>query len=142
MRLGGGVGENTHFDGIQLHPAVPDVVIARFERARKLHLFAWFDGDLIKAGELVALSAQEHALRDRYGGKFKRTKGDPPLADLLKHMPKDDGLTNDKLPFITRVGGSVISRLDGTANPHWRRYEMRWRTARRFKACHGRGCSS
>ena len=33
----------------------------------KLHLLAWIDFDFIKASELVALTALELALMDRYG---------------------------------------------------------------------------
>jgi hypothetical protein len=36
-----------------LRRTIPDIVAAKFERARKLHLLAWIDFDLIKAGELV-----------------------------------------------------------------------------------------
>lgn len=46
-----------------------------------------------------------------------KKKGAPSLSDLLKHMPSADNLTDDKLPFIKRVGDTVVSRLDGTAKP-------------------------
>lgn len=36
---------------------------------------------------------------------------------MLKHMPEGDGLTDDQLPFIKRVGGSVIPQLAGTVTP-------------------------
>jgi hypothetical protein len=52
-----------------LHPAIPLIVSAKFERAQKLYLLTWVDFDLIKAGELVALIALDLALRDRYVGK-------------------------------------------------------------------------
>jgi hypothetical protein len=52
-----------------LHPALPLAVSAKFERAQKLYILTWIDFDLIKAGELVALTALELVLTDRYAGK-------------------------------------------------------------------------
>src|SRR5258708_9965291 len=93
-----------------LRDAIPLIVAAKFERAQKLHLLAWVDFDLIKAGELVALTTLELALLDRYGGKVrdrrrkveaksatKKAKGKNEtirFADLLKYMPAHDGLTH------------------------------------------------
>jgi hypothetical protein len=42
-----------------LHPALPLIVATKFERAQKLYILTWIDFDLIKAGELVALTALE-----------------------------------------------------------------------------------
>ena len=42
---------------------------AKFESAQKLHVLAWLDFDLIKAGELIALTALELALTGCYAGK-------------------------------------------------------------------------
>lgn len=50
-----------------LNSGIPHVVSAKFERAQKLYVLAWLDFDLIKAGELVGLTALELALNDRYG---------------------------------------------------------------------------
>ena len=33
-----------------LRGEIPDIVAAKFEHARKLHIIAWIDFDLIKAG--------------------------------------------------------------------------------------------
>jgi hypothetical protein len=52
-----------------LHPALPLIVSAKFERAQKLYILTWIDFDLIKAGELIALTALELALTDRYAEK-------------------------------------------------------------------------
>jgi hypothetical protein len=52
-----------------LHPALPLIASAKFECAQKLYILTWIDFDLIKAGELVALTALELALTDRYAGK-------------------------------------------------------------------------
>lgn len=50
-----------------LHPAVPLILRVKYQRAQKLYALAWQEFDLIKAGELVALTALELALRHRYG---------------------------------------------------------------------------
>jgi len=44
-----------------VNPSVPEIVRLRYTRAQKLYLLGWFDADLIKAGELVALIALELA---------------------------------------------------------------------------------
>lgn len=116
-----------------LRDAIPLIVAAKFEHAQKLYLLAWVDFDLIKAGELVALTTLELALLDRYGGKVRDRRGkadaksatkkamgkSEPIrfADLLKYMPAHDGLTDDKLPMIRRSGGSVVGLLTGDRNP-------------------------
>ena len=63
---------------LRLHEAIPKVVSCKFLRAQKLYFLAWADFDVIKAGELMALTALELALKDRYGKKM--------LAALLQHM--------------------------------------------------------
>jgi hypothetical protein len=122
--------------GHGLRAGVPTIVAAKFERAQKLHLLAWIDFDVIKAGELVALTALELALQDRYGGMLKErrekaTAGKKrpakirPLttkvetvafADLLKYLP-EDGLTDEEIPMVRRCGGSVLNRLTGECKP-------------------------
>ncbi|GLZ17212.1 hypothetical protein Bpla01_07420 [Burkholderia plantarii] len=95
---------------------------SKFRRAQRLYLLAWIDFDLVKAGELVALTALELALKDRYGGFFiqqearkpgkqNHSERTPPLAQLLEHMVEKDGLTDESLAFTRLYGGSVISRL-------------------------------
>jgi hypothetical protein len=92
-----------------VHAAVPHIVSAKFRRAQKLYALAWLEYDLIKAGELVALTALELALKDRYGREF----GQKPrtLHALLRHMVEQDGLTDSQLPFVKRYGGSVLPYL-------------------------------
>lgn len=120
-------------DAMSLNPLVPDVVLLKFECALKLYYLAWIDGDLIKAGELVALTALELALNDRYGGQIpgkprkKLKPGQAPgLADappqrsfaaLLKHMVDGDGLTDADIPMVVRCGGTAIGQLIGTTKP-------------------------
>lgn len=48
------------------------IVAAKYDRALKLHLLSWIDFDTIKAGEIVALTTLELALKDRYGDKVER----------------------------------------------------------------------
>jgi len=94
---------------------VPLVVRAKYARAQKLYLLGWIDADLIKAGELVALTALELALVDRYGGCFK--KQDRKFAALLKHLVNVDGLTDDQIPIAVRCGSTAIGQLTGATNP-------------------------
>ena len=117
---------------LSLRSGIPLIVSAKYARAQKLYLVAWLDADLIKAGELVALTALELALNDRYGGvvptrgkpkKYDPTK--PPkdqgknFSDMLDHMVTVDGLTDDQLPVVHRYGGSVVELIKrgGTTRP-------------------------
>ena len=101
---------------------------AKYHRAHKLYLLAWLDFDLIKAGELVALTALELALNDCYGARVaprQRPKkptlqSGPPrkaFGDLLRYMVEGDGLTDAQLPIVRKYGGSVIWLLDGSGHP-------------------------
>lgn len=84
---------------LSLRDGIPEIVRAKFERAQKVHIVAWLEFDLIKAGELVALTALELALTDRYGPKAREKYGNMAFAYLLRYMPERDGLTDDKLPM-------------------------------------------
>lgn len=55
-----------------LCPGIPEIVVAKFQRAQMLYFLSWLYFDLIKVGELAALTALELALTDRYGNKVKR----------------------------------------------------------------------
>jgi hypothetical protein len=57
-------------DALGVHPALPQIVTAKFVPAQRLYLLGWIDPGLIKAGELAALIALELALTDRYGGFY------------------------------------------------------------------------
>ncbi len=102
---------------LSLRARIPDIVVAKFERAQKLHILAWIDFDLIKAGELIALTALELALMDRYGPGAEAKYGNRAFSHLLRYMPEHDGLTDDKLPMIRRCGGTVIELVKGTREP-------------------------
>lgn len=117
--------------GLDLHPLIPQIVRSKYARAQKLHLLGWIDLDLVKAGELVALTALELALNDRYGAEVKplpRKRFDPAKAmmappprrsfnALLKHMVAKDGLTDEQIPMIVRCDGTAIGQLTGDTKP-------------------------
>ena len=125
---------------ISVNPAVPLIVSAKFERAQKLYILTWVDLDLIKAGELVALTALELALTDNYARReverrrvakkvekegvevtkdLKRKVKKPSFADLLKYMVAHDGLTEDQVAMNRRCGppSKVIDLLTGKRSP-------------------------
>jgi hypothetical protein len=102
---------------LSLRNTVPQIVAGKFERSQKLHLLAWIDFDLIKAGELVGLTTLELALKDRYGDKVKDKHGNMPFTWLLRYMVEVDGLTDAKVPMVQRCGGSVADLLTGKASP-------------------------
>ena len=120
----------------------PEIVARKFERAQKLYVLAWLDFDLIKAGELVGMTALELALTDRYAGaetqrrrklvarkveneKREISKSEKwwteyvSFADLLKNMVEGDGLTEEQIPMNERCGApsKVIERLTGKVRP-------------------------
>ena len=101
---------------LSLPSGIPEIVTAKFRRAQMLHFLAWLYFDLIKAGELVALSTLELALNDRYGSKIKMRGGYRPFADLLKYMVHD-GLTDEKIAMVRRSGGSAIGFVNGNSKP-------------------------
>lgn len=102
-----------------LRDGIPLIVTAKFDRAHKLHLLGWIDFDLIKAGELVALTTLELALKDRYGDKVKDKGGNISFAHLLRYLVERDGLTDDKVPMNRRCGppATVVGRLTGAVRP-------------------------
>lgn len=119
---------------LDVNPSVPEIVRLKYARAQKLYLLGWLDADLIKAGELVALTALELATRNCYGRKIheslenkkslrpsKARKSVKPVdvkfADLLNHMVTADGLSDDQMPMVARYGGSVVGQLIGTTKP-------------------------
>ena len=102
---------------LSLPEGIPEIVLAKFERAQMLYFLSWLYPDLIKAGELVGLTALELALRDCYGLKVKgRGKEGPTFAALLKYMSSDE-LTDDKIPMVRRSGGSAIRFVTGESKP-------------------------
>lgn len=105
--------------------AVP--ICGSYARAQKLFLLGWIDIDLIKAGELVALTALELAVMDRYGRAF--TKKQRSLAALLKHMADGDGLTDTAIPMVVRCRSTAIGQLTGETKPSL--------ADRRNRAAHG-----
>jgi len=118
---------------LSLDPRIPDIVRLKYERAQKLFLLSWLDLDLLKGAELVALTALELALKDRYGAivpPIRTKKVDPssPAAmmaaaprhsfkALLRHMVEGDQLTDAQIPMIVRCGGTAIGQLTGATRP-------------------------
>ena len=126
--------------GFRLSAGVPLNMADLFDRALKLYLAAWLDFDLVTAGETAALAALEHSLRDCYLQDFKDRHDKKVVAkaesekrsptpkecfqsknvsffNLLEHMHKHDGLTDDKLPFVCRYGGSGVRLLSAEGDP-------------------------
>jgi hypothetical protein len=104
-------------EGLSLDTRVPEIVAAKYRRAQTLHFLAWIDFDLLKAGELAALTCLELALTDRYGDKVRDKKGKIYFHRLLAYMPKHDGLTDDQIPMIQRCGGAAVDMLTGKRHP-------------------------
>lgn len=100
---------------LDMDTRIPDVVRLKYARAQKLYLLGWVDTDLIKAGELAALTTLELGLMDRYGTKFKTRERT--FSAVLKYLVEGDGLTDEQLPIVSRCGGSVIGQLVGTNRP-------------------------
>ncbi|KAA3509197.1 hypothetical protein [Agrobacterium rosae] len=119
----------TMFLSFSLHKAVPRIVTAKFNRALKLHLLAWIDADLFKAGELVGWTALESALTEVYKGSILSKRRSEAalagsafsekvtLAQMLKYMVMDDGLTDGQISLVLRTGGSIVDRLIGRQQP-------------------------
>jgi hypothetical protein len=81
-------------------------------------LLGWVDADLMKGAELVALSALELTLRDRYGPEVKKIYGNMKFAHLLRYMVAHDGLTDDRVAMNRRCGGgTVVGLLTGEREP-------------------------
>jgi hypothetical protein len=88
-----------------LSPFVPLTVSAKSNRARRLYALSRLDFDLVKAGELVAITALELALKDRYAGLMESKR--PMLDALLRYLVNEDRLTDNALPFTRLYSGSV-----------------------------------
>ncbi|NQE65307.1 hypothetical protein [Caulobacter sp. RHG1] len=105
--------------------AAPAVVRVKYRRAQKLYLLAWADADVMLAAEIVAFTALELALNDRFGLLVKalsppRKKKEPsatgmiatpPLSDLLDHLVTHQGIRELDFPTALIGGGRVINRL-------------------------------
>lgn len=92
-----------------LDPHVPQIVSSKYSRAQRLYALSWLEFDLIKAGEMVAMTALELALKDRYASRLSSKR--PMLDALLRYLVNEDHLTDDALPFTRLYGGSVKTIL-------------------------------
>lgn len=103
---------------LSLHDRIPTIVSAKYARAQKLMLLAWIDADLLKAAEMIGLTALELALIDRYKPQAVKKFGNATFAHLLRYMPACDGLTDDKVAMNIRCGGgTVVGLLTGERSP-------------------------
>ena len=108
----------TFFLRFGLRPGIPAIVPAKYDCALKLHLLAWIDSDIIKAGEIAALTTLELRLRDRYGDKVRDKRGKISFNRLLRYMVEFDGLSDEQLPMQQRCGlGSIVKRIIGEPKP-------------------------
>lgn len=103
--------------GLELPSHIPQIVAAKYRRAQVLYFLAWLYDDLIKAGELVALTALELALKDCYGSTVKGRRGGPPEFSTLLRCLQKDGLTNERIPMAQRSGGNAIGFVTGKSEP-------------------------
>lgn len=106
--------------------SAPAVVRIKYRRAQKLYLLAWADADVILAAEMVAFTALELALNDRFGLLIKglspppKKKKEPSatgmiatplLSDLLDHLVTHQGIRELDFPTARIGGGRVVNRL-------------------------------
>ena len=110
---------------LNLHSAAPEIVAGRFRLAQEHYYLGWIDVGFIKTAELVAFTALELALRDRYASsilqkkkKKKDQRNDPMLHELLKYMVQQDGLTDQALPLFIRYGAPIVSNLYNIDHKH------------------------
>lgn len=99
--------EDNHaeLNNIILNEAVPIDVKQLFETAKNLSLYSWFVYRFHQVSELIAFSALEMALRERYlaenpvdaKSKKKRT---PSLYGLMQHAKKEKWLKNENFPSL------------------------------------------
>jgi len=98
-------------ESVTLNPKVPDIISRKYHRAQRLYAYGWLEFDFIKAGEFVAITALESALRDRYL-QPQSTGGQPPtLSRLLEKLVTKDGASDGSIPFAKKYGVSVIPSL-------------------------------
>jgi hypothetical protein len=107
--------------GLALNPMIPASVAPIYQRAQRLFYMGWSDAGMFKVAELVALAALELALNDRFGVAIREKKmrrgvdhrAAKPLKfeDLMTHLIAEDGLSDEKLPFVRKYGGSVMHVL-------------------------------
>ena len=104
-----------YVESLDLHPNVWVQTRHRWSRVLKIYILAWLDIDLIKAGELAALTALEMALKERYGSHYAKRPQDlehpPSLRVLFKHLVERDGLTNDNIPIAKMWDTDMVARL-------------------------------
>jgi hypothetical protein len=79
----------------------------------------------VKAGEIVALTTLELALKNRYGDKVKDRRGNILFDRLPRYMVEHDDLTDDKLPVQQRCGVAIDRRSQTQPRQHPKRPRAR-----------------
>jgi hypothetical protein len=124
----------------RLPAGVPIYLTEAFDRALKVYLMTWIDGDLMVTAEMSALAALEYAVTDRYYVKERERRLSAALttarqegreltkrerarierisfADLLSYVVEHDGLTDAQVGLARRTGGTVKDLLTGDREP-------------------------
>ena len=106
---------------LDLTAQVPAAMTHKWTRVQNVLLTAWIESDLLMVGDLIAFTALEYAVLDRYGHlALPRPQYNPKkpnalmrvsFSKALDYMVTGDGLTDAQLPFTQRYGGSVTRRL-------------------------------
>ncbi len=97
--------EENHLElsAIVLNDSTPIEVQQLFETAKNLSLYSWFVYRFHQVSELIAFSALEMALRERYLAENSQSKTDGSprgLYQLMQHAKKVEWITNDGFPSL------------------------------------------
>lgn len=94
---------HSELSGIVLNSNVPVDVHQLFETAKNLSLYSWFVYRFHQVAELVAFSALEMALRERFlaeNHESQEQKKYLGLSNLLQHAKSVQWITNDGFPSL------------------------------------------
>jgi hypothetical protein len=95
---------HAELSAIILNDSVPIDVRQLFETAKNLSLYSWFVYRFHQASELIAFSALEMALRERYifenSIEPNENKRPPTLYNLLQHANNKKWISNEKFPSL------------------------------------------
>ncbi|WP_027054702.1 hypothetical protein [Mesorhizobium erdmanii] len=92
-------------ENISLKSQVPAAVMAAFDRARNILLYAWFDYDLLVVGESQAFGAFEFALKHQLNAVGRPDRGG--LGQLI-----DQARKHGILPTATTVAAGQMDPID------------------------------
>lgn len=107
-----GLEENhAELSAIVLNDSTPIEVQQLFETAKNLSLYSWFVYRFHQVSELIAFSALEMALRERYLAENLQSKnGKAPsgLYRLMQHAKKKKWITNNGFPSLYRRAKHLV----------------------------------